>query len=35
MVEIVIEDEHKLNQQEQELEKEKNDKKVESLMAQL
>ena len=35
MIEIVIEDEHKLNQEQQELEKEKNDKKVENLMAQL
>ena len=34
-IEVVIEDEHKLAQQEQELEKEKNDKKVEDLMAQL
>ena len=35
MIEIVIEDEHKLNQQQQEFEKEKNDKKVESLINQL
>ena len=34
-IEIVIEDEHKLAQQEQELEKEKNDKKVEDLINQL
>lgn len=35
MVQIVIEDEHKVVQQQQELEKEKNDKKVENLMSQL
>ena len=35
MIEIVIEDEHKLNQEQQELEKEKNERKVENLMAQL
>ena len=35
MIEIVIEDEYKLAQQEQELEKEKNNKKVESLISQL
>ena len=35
MVQIVIEDEHKVVQQQQELEKEKKEKKVENLMAQL
>ena len=35
MIEIVIEDEHKLVQEQQEFEKEKNDKKVESLINQL
>ena len=35
MTEIVIEDEHKLAQEQQEAEKEKNDKKVELLMNQL
>jgi len=35
MTQIVIEDEHKVVQQQQELEKEKNEKKVENLMAQL
>ena len=35
MIKIVIEDEHKLVQQQQELEKEKNDKKVDELISQL
>ena len=35
MIQIVIEDEHKLVQEQQENEKEKNDKKVKSLVAQL
>jgi len=35
MIEIVIEDEHKLIQEQQEIEKEKNDKKVELLMNKL
>ena len=35
MIEIVIEDEHKLVQEQQEIEKEKNDKRVELLMNKL